>query len=244
MGFPCGLAGKKSLPAMWEIRVQSLGWEDPLEKGKATYSNILAWRIQGCKQLDMTEQLSLSLSFICMKQLSLLSIWSIIVINIVWFLFPVLMNWSHYFCRKKKHYHSHLIVLSFYLLSKMFIIPLEALVAQMVKRLSTMWEIQVLSLGWEDPLEKEVEIHSSTLAWKIPWTEEPGRLQSTGSQRVGHHLVTSLSLFIPLEGIHLETSVTFCFNSNLLHFKPVTQFCNGISRKFKCFSMNIIPILF
>ena len=41
-------------------------------------------------------------------------------------------------------------------------------------------------LGWEDPLEKEMAIHSSTIAWKIPWTEEPGRLQSMGSQRVGH----------------------------------------------------------
>ena len=60
------------------------------------------------------------------------------------------------------------------------------LVAQTVKRLSTMWETCVLSLGREDPLEKEMEIHSSTIAWKIPWTEEPGRLQSMGSQRVGH----------------------------------------------------------
>ena len=45
---------------------------------------------------------------------------------------------------------------------------------------------RVLSLGQEDPLEKEMAIHSSTVAWKIPWTEEPGRLQSMGSQRVGH----------------------------------------------------------
>ena len=62
----------------------------------------------------------------------------------------------------------------------------EALVAQTVKRLSTMRETQVQSLGWEDPLEKEMAIHSSTIAWKIPWTEEPGRLQPMGSQRVGH----------------------------------------------------------
>ena len=47
-------------------------------------------------------------------------------------------------------------------------------------------ETQVRSLGWEDPLEKEMAIHSSILAWKIPWTEEPGGLQSTGLQRVGH----------------------------------------------------------
>ena len=50
--------------------------------------------------------------------------------------------------------------------------------AQTVKRLPTMWEIWVRSLGWGDPLEKEMATHSSTLAWKIPWTEEPGRLQS------------------------------------------------------------------
>ena len=49
-----------------------------------------------------------------------------------------------------------------------------------------MQETQVQSLGWEDPLEKEIAPHSSTLAWKIPWTEEPGRLQSMGSQRVRH----------------------------------------------------------
>ena len=58
--------------------------------------------------------------------------------------------------------------------------------AQTVKRLSTMQETRVQSLGQEDPLEKEMATHSSTIAWKIPWMEEPGRLQSTGSQRVGH----------------------------------------------------------
>ena len=61
-----------------------------------------------------------------------------------------------------------------------------SLVAQMIKHLSTMRETLVPSLGWEDPLEKEMETYSSTLAWKIPWTEEHGRLQSMGSQRVGH----------------------------------------------------------
>ena len=61
-----------------------------------------------------------------------------------------------------------------------------SLVAQNVKRLSTMWETWVRSLGREDPLEKEMVIHSSAIAWKIPWTEEPDRLQSMGSQRVGH----------------------------------------------------------
>ena len=63
---------------------------------------------------------------------------------------------------------------------------LASLVAQMVKRLPTMREIWVQSLGWEDPLGKEMATHSSILAWKIPWTEVPGRLQSMGWQRVGH----------------------------------------------------------
>ena len=57
----------------------------------------------------------------------------------------------------------------------------------MVERLPAMRETQVQSLGWEDPLEKEMATHSSTLAWNIPWTEKPGRLQSMGSQRVGHN---------------------------------------------------------
>ena len=63
---------------------------------------------------------------------------------------------------------------------------LTSLMAQMVKRLPVMQETWVRFLGQEDPLEKEMAIHSSTLAWKIPWMEEPDRLQSMGSQRVGH----------------------------------------------------------
>ena len=58
--------------------------------------------------------------------------------------------------------------------------------AQRLKRLPAMWETWVRSLGQKDPLEKEMATHSSILAWRIPWMEEPGRLQSTGSQRVGH----------------------------------------------------------
>ena len=76
--------------------------------------------------------------------------------------------------------------LLFNMLSRLVINTLPCMVAQTVKRLSTMQETWVRSLGWEDPLEKEMAIHSSTIAWKIPWTEEPGRLQSMGSQRVRH----------------------------------------------------------
>ena len=61
-----------------------------------------------------------------------------------------------------------------------------SLVAQMVRHLPTMQETRVQSLGWEDLLEKEMATHSSILAWKTPWTEEPGRLKSMGLQRVGH----------------------------------------------------------
>ena len=60
-----------------------------------------------------------------------------------------------------------------------------SLVAQTIKHPPAMWETQVQSLGWEDPLEKEMATHSSILAWRIPWTEDSDRLQSMGSQRVG-----------------------------------------------------------
>ena len=61
-----------------------------------------------------------------------------------------------------------------------------SLVAQLVKNLPAMWETWIQSLGWKDPLEKEIATHFSILAWKIPWTEKPGGLQSMESQRVGH----------------------------------------------------------
>ena len=109
-----------------------------------------------------------------------------------------------------------------------------SLVAQTVKCLPTMRETQVPSLGWEDLLEKEMATHSSILAWKIPWTEGPGRLQSMGSQRVGHNWATSLYFTLY---VHLYTSVcvytyictsvfpviyihllyTFCTNLNLTY---------------------------
>ena len=61
-----------------------------------------------------------------------------------------------------------------------------SLLAQMVENPPTIQETRVRSLGWEDPLEKGMATHSSILAWRIPWTEEPGGLQSMGSQRVRH----------------------------------------------------------
>ena len=68
-----------------------------------------------------------------------------------------------------------------------------SLVAQTVKNLPAMWETWVGSLGWEDPLEEGMATHSSILAWKISWTEEPGGLQSTGSQKVRHDWMTKHS---------------------------------------------------
>ena len=68
-------------------------------------------------------------------------------------------------------------------------------VAWTVKNLPAMQETRVWSLGREDPLEKGMAAHSSILAWRIPWTEEPGRLQPTGSQRVGHDWVTLFTLY-------------------------------------------------
>ena len=62
--------------------------------------------------------------------------------------------------------------------------------AQLVKNPSVIQDTQVQSLGWEDPLEKEMATHSSILAWEIPWAEESGELQSTGSHRVGRELAT------------------------------------------------------
>ena len=89
------------------------------------------------------------------------------------------------------------------------------MVAQMVKRLSTMRETWVRALGWEDPLEKEMAIHSSTVAWKIPWTEEPGTLQSMGSQRVGHDLVTEQQQHLGLWSLN---TLSVLFFPNKTHF--------------------------
>ena len=69
------------------------------------------------------------------------------------------------------------------------------LVAQILKSLPEVRETRVRFLGREDPLEKEMATHSSTLSWKIPWTEEPGTPQSMGSQRMGHNWATSLLFF-------------------------------------------------
>ena len=84
------------------------------------------------------------------------------------------------------------------------------LVAQLVKNLPAMWENRVWSLGWEDPLGKGTATYSSNFAWRIPWKEEPGRLQSMGLQRVGHDWATFLSLSLPSLMTHLSEPPLGC----------------------------------
>ena len=112
---------------------------------------------------------------------------------------------SHYFLSYSRRNYSrqlsstgHCSVWKFHSLANY--IPLQcifaSLVAQRLKHLPPMRVTRVWSLGREDPLEKEMATHSSILAWRIPWTEESGRLQSTGSQRVGHDWATSLQCIL------------------------------------------------
>ena len=90
----------------------------------------------------------------------------------------------------------------------------SSLVAQTVKRLPTMWETWVGSLGWEDPLEKEMATHSSILAWRIPWTEEPGGLQSVGLQRVGQ--TERLHFHFSLHPRRIVTQGTITYSDDIL----------------------------
>ena len=94
--------------------------------------------------------------------------------------------------------------------NKETIYELVSLVAQLVKNLPALQETWIQSLGWEDPLEKEMATPSSILAWKISWTEEPGGLQSMGVQRVRNDWVTNTYTFTysPLINVYLEASIT------------------------------------
>ena len=85
-----------------------------------------------------------------------------------------------------------------------------SLVAQLVKNLPAIQETWVWFLGQKDPLEKETSTHSSILAWRIPWTDKPGRLQSMESQRVGHNWVTTLSLYFPWTMVGAEEFKSPC----------------------------------
>ena len=105
----------------------------------------------------------------------------------IWKLLPLPPPLSYWASLRAK-FHSHDLLFEWEQRKHMV-----SLVAQTVKCLPAMWETLVLSLGREEPLEKEMATHSSTLAWKIPWTEDPGRLQSMGLQGVRDDWVTSLS---------------------------------------------------
>ena len=104
----------------------------------------------------------------------------------------------------------------------------DFLVAQTVKRLPTMWETWVWSLGWEDPLEKEMAIHSSSLAWKIPWMEEPGGLQSMGSQRIGHDWATKLKL----QNLSRSEAVVLQYVGDFLLCAETEEACSQASEDF------------
>ena len=110
-----------------------------------------------------------------------------------------------------------------------------SLVAQMVKHLPIMRETQIQSLGREDPLEKEMATHASTLTWKIPWTEEPGRLQSIGSQRVGHYWLTSLHFLL------MEAIFSFVFLNH--NFPDYLSYSKLFSNSFAGFLLSSLYIL-
>ena len=110
-----------------------------------------------------------------------------------------------------------------------------SLVAQTVKHPPTMWETWVQSLGWDDLLEKEMATHSSILAWKIPWMEEPGRLQSMGLQRGGHNWATSQMSVLQYVHIHTHSHMyniippIIMWTWNRYSFKSVSpQFSLGL----------------
>ena len=122
----------------------------------------------GCKESDMTQQLNNNLSFFFLM---------IATINLTFLKIFLVMD----------HFKSLLNLFQYcFFFIFQFFAPGPSLVAQMVKNLHAMWETQVRSLGQKNPLEKEMATHSSILAWRIPWTEDPGGLQTMGSQRVGH----------------------------------------------------------
>ena len=137
-----------------------------------------------------------------------------------------------------------------------------SLVAQMIKNLTTMQETQVWSLGGEDPLEKEMATHSSILAWEIPWTGEPGGLQSLGSQKVGHYWVTNIHtwelertktglyhlLANAIFTLSFKIKLTLLFVSECAHYKKFEKWklkeSRPISHYLETFWTNFLPVFF
>ena len=139
-------------------------------------------------------------------------------------------------CQKPKLKYYSMLWLSLSLIWVLSI-PGTSLMAQMVKHLPTIQETQVQFLGQEDLLEKEIATHSSILAWKIPWMEEPGELHSMASQRVGHDWVTSLSLSIPGNEVEVKslshvwlfaTPWTITYQTLLSMGFPRQEYCSGL----------------
>ena len=151
---------------MQETWVQSLGQEDSPEEGMATDSSILAWRIPRTDEPCGLQSMGS---------------WRV----------GQWLNWTCNFKGKVSKfflflYHNFYSNLNYFAVTKK-----DFAIAQMVKNLPAVQETWVQSLGQEDSLEKGMATHSSILAWRIPWTEEPGGLQSLGSHRVGHHWATN-----------------------------------------------------
>ena len=127
-----------------------------------------------------------------------------LVVNYVFFFF-----WEHIvFWMLMWARDTFLMLFTFLILCQVFLLfPRASLVAQRLKCLPAMRETWVWSLGQEDPLEKEMATRSSILAWRIPWMEEPGGLQSTGSQRVGHDWATSFFSPFSIKSLLLSTKL-------------------------------------
>ena len=166
---------------MWETWVRSLGLEDPLEKELATHSSIPAWKIPWMEEPGRL--LSMGLQRVGHDWMTNTLISCKTWLYLRW-------AWEAIIC------HSIYVV--------------APQVAQTVRHLPAMWETWIRSPGWEDPLEKELATHSSTLAWKIPWMEESGRLQSMGSQRVRLDWTTSL--------VHIVNGSKFLFCFSEVNF--------------------------
>ena len=170
-GLPRWLSGKESTYQCRAHGFNSLGWEDSLEEEMAAHSTVFLPReFQGQRSLVGS------------------SPWDHKVLDMKEQLSTYHQDQNR--GDQGEAYPGKLTLLE----SK----PGAFLVAQRIKHLPAMQETWVRSLGWEDPLEKEMATHSSIPSWRIPWTEEPGRLQSMGSQRVRHNWVTSLSLRVSL----------------------------------------------
>ena len=177
----------KNLSAIYETQVPSLGQEDSLEKGMATCSSILAWKNSMDRRALQVHGVAKSWTWLNADTGAFIMFWWKWSSSAgFYFLVSWVVRWSIEMKRKLFEWWGRS-------LKKSRENIRTSLVAQMVKHLSKMREIHVRSLGREDTLEEDMATHSSTIAWKIPWMEEPDRLQAMGSQRVGHDWATSLT---------------------------------------------------